>query len=138
MRGGHYVATSAVCPMQLVLATNFDDGLVDRVAGLPVADFFGGFPVTLTGGGRPPHILPHVTRERFQDHLRAIHRGGRKFLATLNSTDLALKEYDPDFLASFLREVSRLLDLGVDGFVVALPFLMQAIHSGYPEAHLSV
>lgn len=123
--------------MELVLATNFEDALVDKVADLPVSTFFGGFPISLTGAGRPPYILPDVTRERFRDHISRIHRGGHKFIATLNSIDLGLKEYDPDFRGNFLREVSRLLDLGVDGFVVAIPMLIEAIHREYPEVPIS-
>lgn len=123
--------------MELVLATNFEDALVDKVADLPVSTFFGGFPISLTGAGRPPYILPDVTRERFRDHISRIHRGGHKFIATLNSIDLGLKEYDPDFRENFLREVSRLLDLGVDGFVVAIPMLIEAIHREYPEVPIS-
>jgi collagenase-like PrtC family protease len=123
--------------MELVLATNFDDQLPGRVADLPVRSFFGGFPVSLTGAGRPPFILPEVDREGFRRHLRTVHWAGRAFYATLNSNDLGLKEYGSGFLDTFVREVGELLDLGVDGFVVALPTLMEAIHRAYPEVPLS-
>lgn len=125
-------------PMEIVLATNFDDALPDRVADLPVRTFFGGFPVSLIGAGRPPFILPEVDAEAFRQHVRRIHAGGREFYATLNSNDLGLNEYREGYLDEFLREVSRLLDLGVDGFVVAIPALLEAIHRAYPEVPLSV
>lgn len=124
--------------MELVLATNFDDRLPDRVSDLPVRSFFGGFPVSLTGAGRPPYILPEVDREGFRRHLEKIHRGGRDFYATLNSNDLGLREYDAGFRAAFLREVGELVDLGVDGFVVALPALLETVHREYPDVPLSV
>ncbi|MGP8078860.1 MAG: U32 family peptidase [Thermoplasmata archaeon] len=124
--------------MELVLATNFDDALPGRVADLPVRAFFGGFPVTLTGAGRPPFILPEVDREGFRRHLAEIHRGEREFYATLNSNDLGLHEYRTGYLDVFLREVGELLDLGVDGFVVALPALLDAVHGAFPEVPLSV
>ena len=124
--------------MELVLASNFDDALVDGVAGLPVSTFFGNFPVGLTGGGRPPRILPQIDRDRFRDHLRAVHRAGRNFFATVNSNDLALHEYDAGFEAAFLREVDDLLDLGVDGFIVALPLLIELLRSRHPDVPVSV
>ena len=130
--------TSARRPMELVLATNFDDHLVERVRDLPVTTFFGGFPVSLTGGGRPPYILPHISEERFAEHLEVIHRTDRKFFATLNSNDLGLKEYAPDFLPRFREEVDHLIDLGVDGFVVALPLLLEVIRSSHPNVPVSV
>jgi collagenase-like PrtC family protease len=124
--------------MDLVLATNFDDALIERVADLPVETFFGGFPVSLTGAGRPPYILPEVDREGFRRHIQAIHRRGREFYATLNSNDLGLQEYRPGYLPDFLKEVEELLNLGVDGFVIALPALLEAVHRAYPDVPISV
>jgi collagenase-like PrtC family protease len=138
VRGQPDVAGGLPPPMELVLASNFDDRLVERVADLPVRTFFGGFPVSLTGAGRPPFILPDIDRERFRRHLATIHRAGREFYATLNSNDLGLKEYGSGYVATFLREVGELLDLGVDGFVIALPSLLEAVHRAYPEVPLSV
>jgi len=124
--------------MELVLATNFDDGLIERVSDLPVRTFFGGFPVSLTGAGRPPFILPEVDQERFRQHVASIHREGREFYATLNSNDLGLREYGPGYFDEFLNEVAHLLDLGVDGFVIAIPALLEAVHRAYPEVPVSV
>lgn len=124
--------------MELVLASNFDDGLLNRTATLPVSTFFGGYPVQLTGGGRPPQILPAIDSDRFREHVRGVHRQGRKFYATLNSSDLGLREYRPGYVAEFQREVGHLLELGVDGFVVALPALIEAIRDGWPEIPISV
>ncbi len=124
--------------MELVLGTNFDDTLVERVSDLPVRSFFAGFPVSLTGAGRPPYILPEIDRDGFRRHLKAIHRQGREFYATLNSNDLGLKEYGSGYLDAFQREVGELLDLGVDGFVVAIPALVQAIHRAHPSIPISV
>jgi len=119
--------------MELVLGTNFDDRLVERVSDLPVRTFFGGFPVSLTGAGRPPFILPDVDRERFRSHVSAIHRRGREFYATLNSNDLGLQEYRPGYLETFLKEAGELLDLGVDGLVIAIPALVEAVHRRTPR-----
>ncbi len=124
--------------MEIGLASNFDDRLVAETADLPVSTFFGGYPVQLTGGGRPPQILPPVGPTRFREHLAAIHRQGRKFIATLNSSDLGLHEYRSDYLAAFQREIGDLLDLGVDGFVIALPALIEAVRSAWPQVPISV
>lgn len=124
--------------MELVLASNFEDRLVEETRDLPISTFFGGFPVQLTGGGRPPRILPPVDPSRFRAHLEVVHRHSRKFFATLNSNDLGLREYGAGYVDRLLREVSALLDLGVDGFVVALPALIEAIRTEWPEVPISV
>jgi len=124
--------------MELVLASNFDDRLVEATADLPIDSFFGGYPVQLTGGGRPPQILPPVDADRFRAHLEVVHRHSRRFFATLNSNDLGLKEYGPGYIDRFVGEVGELIDLGVDGFVVALPTLIEAIRTEWPDIPITV
>jgi len=124
--------------MELVLASNFDSALVDGVADLPVTTFFGNYPVSLTGGGRPPQILPRIDAKGFRAHVDAVHRSGRTFYATVNGNDLDLQEYSPGFLRRFDREIDDLLELGVDGFVVALPLLIEAIKRAHPTVPVSV
>ena len=124
--------------MQIVLASNFDDRLVSATADLPISTFFGGFPVQLTGGGRPPQILPTVDPDRFRAHLEVVHRHSRQFFATLNSNDLGLKEYGPGYVDRFLREVGELIDLGVDGLVIALPALIEAVRTEWPDVPITV
>ncbi len=124
--------------MELVLASNFDPALIERTRDLPIRSFFGNFPTTVTGGGRPPYILPPVDEEGFRRFVRLAHLSGRSFYATINSSDLGLKEYRPAFLESFSREIGRLLELGVDGFVVAIPVLAERIHRDHPSVPLTV
>jgi len=124
--------------MEIVLASNFDNRLVEETSDLPVSTFFGGYAVQLTGGGRPPQILPSVDPERFRAHLTVVHGHGRQFYATLNSNDLGLKEYGPNYVDRFLREVGELLDLGVDGFVIALPALIEAVRTEWPDVPITV
>jgi collagenase-like PrtC family protease len=124
--------------MELVLASNFEDRLVEETRELPITAFFGGFPVQLTGAGRPPQILPPIDPDRFRAHVALAHRHGRQFIATLNSNDLGLHEYRAGYIDQFLEEVGTLLDLGVDGFVVALPALIEAIRLEWPDVPISV
>ena len=124
--------------MEIVLASNFDDRLVEETRTLPIESFFGGFPVQLTGGGRPPQILPQVDRDRFRAHVELVHRHSRRFFATLNSNDLGLKEYGPGYVDRLLRDVREMIDLGVDGFVVALPALIEAIRTEWPDVPITV
>ncbi|HLN50513.1 MAG TPA: U32 family peptidase [Thermoplasmata archaeon] len=67
-----------------------------------------------------------------------VHRHSRRFFATLNINDLGLKEYGAGYVDRLLREVGDLIDLGVDGFVVALPALIEAIRSAWPDIPISV
>jgi len=124
--------------MEIVLASNFDDRLVTETSDLPVSTFFGGFPIQLTGGGRPPQILPDIDRDRFRSHIELVHKHGRQFFATLNSNDLGLKEYGHGYVERFLQEVADLIDLGVDGLIIALPALIEAVRTEWPDVPITV
>jgi collagenase-like PrtC family protease len=124
--------------MELVVASNFDAELPKATRELPIASFFGNFPTTLVGGGRPPHILPKVSGSQFREHLSAIHAQGREFYATMNTSDLGLREYSPGFYEALHAEIARLVEFGVDGFVVAIPALVEWIHREYPYTRISV
>lgn len=124
--------------MEIVLASNFDDRLVEETAELPVTAFFGNYPFGLTGGGRPPRILPDIDAERFREHLVEVHRRRRTFFATLNTSDLGLREYSPKFLERLGSEVDHLVDLGVDGFVAAVPALVRFLRQRHPDHPVSV
>ncbi|EQD68944.1 peptidase U32, partial [mine drainage metagenome] len=89
------------------------------------------------GGGRPPHILPRITEAQFRTHVAAVHASGREFYATFNTSDLGLREYSAGFLERLQAEVTRLVEIGVDGFVVAIPALIEWIHREYPYTRLS-
>ncbi|MEM4046887.1 MAG: peptidase U32 family protein [Metallosphaera sp.] len=124
--------------MRLVVGTNFDDNLIERIREFPVTHIFGSHTKTLTGHGRASFVLPNVDDERFKDHLDLAHERGIKFLYTMNTATLNGKEYSETFVRKLSAEIERLVKLGVDGFIVALPFLLKIIKSEHPELEVSI
>lgn len=124
--------------MRLVVATNFDDSLLEQIRVYPVKYIFGSHPVTITGHGRASFILPQVSDERLREHISLAHSYGIKFLYTMNTATLNGKEYSEAFLRQLRAEVDRLVGMGVDGFIIALPFLIHYIKREYPDLEVSV
>lgn len=124
--------------MKLVVATNFDDNLLSGLTKYPVTHIYGSFKRTITGHGRAGFIVPDVTEEQFRKHLELAHSRNIKFLYTMNTATLNGMEYDEKFLESLGKEVEKLIDLGVDGFIVAMPFLVNYIKAEHPEMEVSI
>ncbi|ABP94689.1 peptidase U32 [Metallosphaera sedula] len=124
--------------MRLVVGTNFDDELIGKIKEYPVSHIFGSHTKTLTGHGRASFILPQVDDERFKAHLDVVHEAGIKFLYTMNTATLNGGEYSEKFVKRLSEEIERLVGFGVDGFVVALPFLVRLIKREHPELEVSI
>ncbi|EZQ09974.1 MULTISPECIES: peptidase U32 family protein [Acidianus] len=123
--------------MRLVVGTNFDDSLIDKIKGYPVKYLFGSETVTLTGHGRASFVLPKVDRERLKTHASIAREQGIKFLYTMNTALLDGREYVEKFHKQLKEEVDTLSEI-VDGFIVALPFLAEYIKREYPSMEVSI
>lgn len=123
--------------MRLVVATNFDDSLPQQIHQYPVRYMYGSQTETLTGHGRASFILPKVDDERLKQHINVLHSYKIKFLYTMNTANLHGKEYDEKFHEELKKEIDKLVNFGVDGFIVALPFLIYFIKNEYPDIEVS-
>lgn len=124
--------------MRLVVATNFDDELIEKIKTYPVTHVFGSHTKTITGHGRASFILPNVDDERFKAHLDVVHSAKIKFLYTMNTATLNGKEYSEKYIEMLKKEIDKLVNFGVDGFIVALPFLVKLIKRDYPNLEVSI
>ncbi|AWR98352.1 U32 family peptidase [Acidianus sulfidivorans JP7] len=124
--------------MRLVVGTNFDDNLIEKIKEYPVKYIFGSHTRTITGHGRASFVLPQIDDERFKQHLDVAHSEKIKFLYTMNTASLNGKEYDEKFVKKVQEEVDYLVRTGVDGFIVAMPFLIKLIKKEYPDMEVSV
>jgi collagenase-like PrtC family protease len=110
--------------MRLVVATNWDDALLRGMEGLPVHVVFGKLRQDLVGGGRPSSILPSVTWEDMARHISLAHALGFRFTYLWNATTLADAEFAPEFVSRMEDQLRRLVDVGVDGLVVGVPWMI--------------
>ena len=124
--------------MQLSVATNFDDALIEGIKDYPVAELYGKLSADAVGGGRASFMLPKVGRRRVKAHVEEAHRAGIKFNYLLNAACLNNMEYT----RKGQRAIRRLLDwisgIGVDAVTVSIPFLLETIKSDYPHLWVKV
>ena len=119
--------------MNISLATNFDDALIERVRAYPVDELFGKLSSDVTGGGRASYQIVGVGRRRVSEHVRAARAAGIRFNYLLNAACLDNRE----FTRRGQREIRALLDwladIGVGAVTVASPFLLKIVKTCYPH-----
>ncbi|BBE42277.1 U32 family peptidase [Conexivisphaera calida] len=124
--------------MELVVGTNFDDSLVDAIRGYPVRYLFGSHRKSPTGHGRSPSSVPDVDGARLRVHVSVAHSAGIKFLYAMNSVNLGGNEYRDEFWRRLDAEVEELLGMGVDGFIVANPLILERLKREHPGTEVAV
>ena len=124
--------------MRLVVATNWDDDLLRSLDGLPVHVVFGKLRADLVGGGRPSGILPEVTWADMARHIALAHTQGMRFNYLWNATSLADAEYSPAFVAQLEDQLRQLVEIGIDGLVVGLPWMVRLAKRVAPDIEVTV
>lgn len=124
--------------MRLVVATNWDDALLHGMAGLPVYAIFGKMQHDLVGGGRPSNILPAVDWTDMARHIDLAHELGFRFNYLWNATSLADAEYTRRFVSEMEEQLRQLVDIGIDGLVVGLPWMIALAKHVSPSLEVTV
>jgi collagenase-like PrtC family protease len=124
--------------MRLVVATSWDDALLQGLRGLPVHAVFGKLQRDLVGGGRPSNILPPVGWDDVRRHIDLAHALGFRFNYLWNATSLADAEYDPAFVAEMKAQLRDLVAAGIDGLVVGLPWMIGLAKEVAPDLEVTV
>ncbi len=124
--------------VRLVVATNWDDALLQGLSGLPVHAVFGKLQRDLVGGGRPASILPPIDWDDMARHISLAHELGFRFNYLWNATSLADSEYDPTYVAEMEEQLRRLAGIGIDGLVVGLPWMIELAKRVAPSIEVTV
>lgn len=124
--------------MRISLATNFDDGLVDRLRGLPVTELFGKLSRDAAGGGRASYQIEAISRRRLARHVRWARDAGIGFSYLLNAACLDNMESTRRGQRELRGLLSWIDDIGVGSVTVASPFLLKVVKTCRPRLRVRV
>lgn len=124
--------------MQLTVATNFTDDLVDGLRGLPVVELYGKLRQDAVGGGRASYQLAAVSRRRLAAHVARARAAGIGFNYLLNAACLGNRE----ITRAGQREIEALLgwvrEIGVESVTVGSPLLLRLVKTRFPQLKVRV
>lgn len=91
---------------------------------------------SIVGTGRPPSSLPDRVGH-YRDHVEEAHRNNIRFSFVFNACSMAGKELNRETQQSIYEQTSELVDAGVDGLIVTIPYLAHLIHRWFPALKIS-
>ncbi len=124
--------------MKLSVACNFDDALIDGLAGYPVYELYGKLNSDPFGGGRPSFYLPEVDRKRLVDTVRRTHAAGIEFNYLLNSSAMDNIEYTRAGQRAMDELLEWLDEIRIDSITVANIYLLHLIKRRHPRIKVRI
>lgn len=125
--------------MRLTVAHNNEMQLVPQLAKLPsVESVYGKMAGDMVGGGRNTFLLADVNSRELKTLIDQAHAHGLKYIYLLNSPCLSNMETTRKFNDQLFTFIGSLVDMGVDGFVVAMPYLLDLIKRHFPKVTVSI
>ena len=122
--------------MNLIVTTNWDNAFIEGLDNLPVEWICGRFPKDLIGSEMDPDDSPPINKVRLKEHIAYIHRRKLKFNYLIDSHCLDNREYDREWVDQMLKFIQELVDCGVDGVTVFIPYLVEIIRKNFPRLKL--
>lgn len=124
---------------RFTVAFNGDERLIHAIAGLPGMDsVFGKLSQDVVGGGRPSYALAEIDWDRLKAGIRAAHEHGLKFYYLLNSACMGNQELSRATNQRVSRLMDTIVEAGVDGVVVSLPYLLALAKKRHPTLKVSI
>lgn len=125
--------------MKLSVACNFDNDLVDGMAGkYPVYEVFGKLTSDYFGGGRPSFYLPEVTPSSLEKFVERTHEAGIGFNYLLNSSAMGNLEFTRQGQVELEKLLEWLDEIKVDSITVTNVFFLRLIKKRYPRFKVRV
>ena len=123
---------------RLSVATNFENGLLDKISSYPVEDVYGKLTGDCVGGGRASYTTQGIGFRNLKNHIACAHKNRIKFNYLLNTACLGNREWTRKGKHAIRRLLDRLSDTGVDSITVSIPYLAELIKKNYPHFFLKI
>ncbi len=124
--------------MKLSVACNFDEALLEGLAGYPVYEVYGKLTRDYFGGGRPAFYLPEVNRSRLERTVKKAHEKGIQFNYLLNASAMGNTEFTRVGQRKMEEMLAWVDGAGVDSITVANVYFLRLIKKRHPRLSVRV
>lgn len=120
----------------LVVPTNWDPALIEKVAPMKPAYMYGSLPNEHTM--RTVLQLPEIDKDQVVEAVEEAARHGIKFLYVMNSTCSGNREMSEEGRWELLQKCQWIMESGFAGVTLANPYTMEIVSRNFPELELHV
>jgi collagenase-like PrtC family protease len=121
---------------RLVVPTNWDPALLDKVSPLQPAYMYGSLPEER--GMRTVLQLPKIDEGAITEFVQEAKRRGIKFLYVMNATCHGNREMSEEGRWDYLQRCQWILDAGFTGITLANPYVMELTTRHFPDLEMHV
>ncbi len=118
--------------MDIRVSTNWDNALLDGLANTCTEEVYGKLAHDVVGGVRPAFLLPQISRQEAEEHVRNAHEKGIRFNYLINTMCLNNIHYS----RKGYREIVELLEwigaIGVDIVTAGFPYRVRLVQEVLP------
>ncbi len=118
--------------MKLRVSTNWDNALIEELKGTCVEEVYGKLPSDVIGGVRPAFLLPQISREEAEDHVRCVKEKGIRFNYLINTMCLNNIHYSRDGYRAIVELLEWISSIGVDVVTVGFPYMIRLVQEVLP------
>lgn len=128
--------------MKYSLATNFDSTLIENISNMDTDNsikvVFGKLRTDSFGGGRASMILPELSMQELEKHIKLCHEKNIEFNYLLNPACMANKELEKESHNQIIRYIENLMEIGIDWVTLVSPYLCEVIRKKFPNLKISI
>ncbi|SHK61700.1 U32 family peptidase [Paramaledivibacter caminithermalis] len=124
--------------MNISIATNFDNKLIDLVKQYGVTNLFGKLKNDFIGGGLEREHLDDIDRLKVENHVKYAHKNNMTVNYTLNSPCLGNDEFTYEGKQHIKELLDWLTEIKIDSVTVSIPALLRYIKKEYPNLEVKI
>lgn len=118
--------------MELRVSTNWDNNLLEGLAGTSTEEVYGKLASDPVGGVRPAFLLPQITREEAEEHVNLAHKKNIRFNYLINTMCLNNYHYSREGYRDIVELLEWIGSIGVDIVTVGFPYMARLVQEVLP------
>ena len=120
--------------MKFSVGTNWNQDLLDVFRDTKeIYEVYGSPNENIFGNGRPSFILGKVSQDEMKEYIAKLHAMGKEFNCSMNAPCLGNMEFENETHEKLIEYFQWLVDIGVDGVTVSIPYLIEIIKKQFPQ-----
>lgn len=118
--------------MNIRVSTNWENALLDGLAGTCTEEVYGKLPADVIGGVRPAFLLPQINRQEAATHIHYAQKKGVRFNYLINAMCLNNIHYSRDGYRDIVELLEWIGSTGVDIVTVGFPYMIRLVQEVLP------